>query len=86
MDVALGVVGSTMSLFGLTLLTLLGVEAWIGATGTTGMTGVMFDELARDIGRDPGRVWGPSMTVLGMAGIVKPGGIVGVDRRPWSNN
>jgi hypothetical protein len=62
-------------------LTLEGVIAWIGVTGITGTAGVILDEVVRDIGRDPARDKGPSMTAFGMAGTVNPGGTEGVARR-----
>lgn len=62
-------------------LVVAGVVGRIGVTGMTGTTGVMFDEVVRDIGREPGRDCESSFNARGMAGTVKPGGIVGVDRR-----
>jgi hypothetical protein len=81
---AVGVAGTTVSLFCLPLVTLLGVALTSGVTGTTGTAGAMVEDVVRDIGRDPGRDRDSSSTALGMAGAVKPGGIVGVDRRGCS--
>jgi len=80
---AVGVAGTTTSLFCLPLV-LPGVALTSGVAGTTGTAGVMFEDVVRDIGRDPGRERDSSRTALGMAGAVKPGGIVGVDRRGCS--
>ena len=82
--IAKGVAMSTVSLFCLLFLILLDVASRIGVAGITGTAGVIVEEVVRDIGRDAGRERDSSMTVLGIAGIVKPGGIVGVDRRGGS--
>lgn len=81
---ALGVAGSEASPFCLFVAALLGVAIRIGVTGTTGTAGVMVDEVVRDIGRDAGRTRDSSMTAFGIAGAVKPGGMLGVERRGYS--
>jgi hypothetical protein len=83
---AAGVVGSILSLFCLPLPFLLGVALTSGVAGTTGTAGVMLEDVVRDIGRDPARERDSSRTDLGIAGAVKPGGMVGVDRRGCSKN
>jgi hypothetical protein len=83
---AAGVVGSILSLFCLPLPFLLGVALTSGVAGTTGTAGVMLEDVVRDIGRDPARERDSSRTALGIAGAVKPGGMVGVDRRGCSKN
>jgi hypothetical protein len=72
-------VGVTTDCF--VFLDMAGVVGRIGVIGMTGTTGVMVDDVVRDIGRELGRDCESSFTALGMAGIVNPGGIVGVARR-----
>lgn len=83
---AAGVAGPVVSAFCLPLVFLLGVELGSGVAGTTGTAGMMVEDVVRDIGRDPARERDSSRTALGIAGTVKPGGIVGVDRRGCSKN
>ncbi len=73
-----------LSAFCLPLFVLMGVAARIGVTGITGTAGVIVEEAVRDIGRELGRESESSTTALGMAGAVKPGGMVGVARRGCS--
>jgi hypothetical protein len=84
--VAAGVTVSTGSFLCLPFLALLEVASRIGVTGMTGTAGVIVEEVVRDIGRDAGRERDSSMTALGIAGAVKPGGMAGVARRGGSKN
>jgi hypothetical protein len=86
-------VGTTTFAGCLFFLVFVGVSTLTGVTGTTGTTGtagMMVDEVVRDIGRElgrePGRELASSAIALGMAGAVKPGGMVGVERRGCSKN
>lgn len=83
---ASGFVASTSSLFCLLVFVFSGETVRLGVMGTTGTIGVMVEDAARDIGRDPGRERVSSKAALGMAGTVKPGGIDGVARRGCSKS
>ena len=81
-----GFVDSRLSLFCLLSFVFVGETARLGVMGTTGTTGVMVDDAARDIVRDSGRDRVSSPTALGMAGTVNPGGMDGVARRGCSKS